>query len=136
MSTTARLIKFGIVGASGVVVNQGTLLLLGELTPLSLLLRSLLAIEMAIVTNFLLNLHWTWRDRRAETAGGMAVQFLRFNLSSGGTAYLLNHLPLLWLVSLGWPEGASNLLGIGIAAGGNFLLSHFWTFKKSDAPTQ
>lgn len=128
-SKILRVLKFGIVGASGVVVNQGMLMLL-RLTPLELEVRSPIAIEVAIISNFLLNYHWTWKDRKVNNKRGVFSRFLMFNASSGGTAFLFNYLPLLFMVnSLHWHEDLSNIIGIILASGFNFLFSHFVTFK-------
>ena len=55
------MLRFGVVGLSGVIVNQGLLMLLHGTIGAPLLLSSLIAIEVSILTNFLLNHTWTWR---------------------------------------------------------------------------
>lgn len=129
-SKIIRLMKFGIVGVSGVVVNQGMLMLLREITPFSLEVRSPIAIEVAIISNFILNNYWTWKDRKVDSKVGIAFRFLMFNLSSGGTAFFFNYLPLLFMVhTMHLHEDMSNIIGIVLAAGFNFLISHFITFR-------
>ncbi len=125
-----RFIKFGIVGGSGVVVNQGVFMLLA-MSPMPLFLRSALAITSAIFTNFILNYHWTWADRKSNTRE-MAKSLLKFFFSSLSTALLFNTLPLMFMVKvLSWNDNISNIIGIAVAAGINFLISHFWTFKST-----
>ncbi len=125
-----RLLNFGLVGGSGVVVNQGMLMLLRLSPDLALEIRSLLAIETAIITNFLLNYYWTWRDRKSSETGHKRTAFLKFNLSSGVIAVVFNYLPLLLFVNeFAWNEDLSNIIGIAIASAANFLISHFWTFR-------
>ncbi len=63
----ARLIKFSVVGASGVAVNMGLLYALTRFMGIHYILSSILAIEVSILTNFILNDIWTWRDRRTKT---------------------------------------------------------------------
>ncbi len=122
-----RLIKFGMVGGSGVVVNLGVVALLRFITELPLEIRSLLAIETAIITNFILNYHWTWKDRKSDASGHKRLVFIKFNTSSGLIAFIFNYLPLLLFVNLlGWNEDLSNIIGIGVASLANFLISHFW----------
>lgn len=131
-----RFIKFGIVGGSGVFVNQGVFALLTELLKQSVSIASPIAILFAIVTNFILNYHWTWGDRKSGEMGHILKGFSKFFLSSAGTALLFNYLPLLFMVNtLGWNKHLSNIIGIGIASVANFLISHFWTFahKKTDS---
>ena len=97
-------------------------------TTLSLAFRSPIAIEVAIFTNFILNYYWTWGDKRDNS---FILKFLKFNFSSGITALIFNYLPLLFMVNnLSWNEDISNIIGIGVASVANFLISHFWTFKK------
>ena len=122
-----RFIKFGIVGSSGIVVNQATLMALGRLTAIPLEIRSPIAIEMAIISNFFLNYFWTWGD--AEKSDTIK-KLLKFNISSGLTSLLFNYIPLIIMVNfLNLNETISNLIGIAIASGFNFLISHFWTFR-------
>ena len=56
-------LKFGIVGASGVVVNYG-IAYLGYVAGLSDLLSLAIGLEAAIVNNFVWNDLWTFRHRR------------------------------------------------------------------------
>ncbi len=126
-----RILKFGVVGGSGVVVNMGALAILRLIPALPLPIRSPIAIEIAIITNFILNYYWTWNDRKSEEKGHKRFTFLKFNLSSGAIAAIFNYLPLLLFVNqLNWNEDFANFIGIGMASVANFLISHFWTFKK------
>ena len=58
-----RFIKFNIVGLTGVFVNEGILMLLTSLG-LYYIYSSIVAIEISIISNFLLNDIWTFKDRR------------------------------------------------------------------------
>lgn len=89
-------IKFGIVGALGVGVNLGALWAaqrLGVTTNIA----SAIAIEVSIISNFILNDQWTFRevnDERAEPLSatpkaestGWLQRALRFQLVSGAGA--------------------------------------------------
>jgi dolichol-phosphate mannosyltransferase len=126
----SRLLKFGIVGLSGVVVNMGVLYLLSEDVRLPYFISSLMAIELSILTNFLFNLLWTWRDRINE----MPVwrKLLRYHVGVAGTAYLLNYVILVGLTEWGGMQYMiSNLVGIGVGTIANYVISDRWTFKKS-----
>jgi putative flippase GtrA len=79
---TRRFVKFAAVGASGVVVNLGTLAVLRKLQ-VHTNLASALAIEVSILSNFTINHLWTFGDRRhAETS--LLRHGLRFHLVSLG----------------------------------------------------
>lgn len=69
-------IKFNIVGLTGVVVNEGLLIAL-QSTGVFVLTASAIAIEVSILTNFLLNDFWTFKDRRS---GHFSVRLVKFNL--------------------------------------------------------
>jgi dolichol-phosphate mannosyltransferase len=75
----ARLVRFCVVGASGVIVDMGLLFLLSDPTMLGFgLTRSkVVAAEMAIVNNFLWNDAWTFRDA-ARAEPGLPAKFRRF----------------------------------------------------------
>ena len=59
-----RLIKFAIVGTSGVVVNLGLLYILVEWFGLYYMLAAVISIGSSVLSNFILNDKWTWRDRK------------------------------------------------------------------------
>ena len=59
-----RFIKFSIVGSIGVGVNLGLLYVLVEYFGLYYMLAATLAIGASVVSNFVLNDRWTWKDRR------------------------------------------------------------------------
>lgn len=77
----ARLAKYLVTGSVGGVVTLGSLLLLRRLTDLPLVSAYGLAVELAIVNNFLLNEFWTFADAtgRGNTGRARAIRFLRFN---------------------------------------------------------
>lgn len=132
-----RFIKFGIVGGSGVFVNQGIFALLTELLKLTVSVASPIAIFCAIVTNFFLNYHWTWGDRKSGEIAHIVSGFGKFFFSSAATALIFNYLPLLFMVNtLGWNKHLANIIGIGIASVANFLISHLWTFAHKKEKQQ
>lgn len=111
-----RLLRFSAVGASGVIVNM---IVLTATTAFGLdyLLGGLLAVESAIVWNFILNELWSFRDfaRRAPQPAARLGRFFKFNLFCAGGAVL--NLAVLWgLTALaGLHVLVSNLIGIGLA---------------------
>src|SRR5262249_53593398 len=61
-----RATSFGLVGASGLVVNQLLLLGLAELAGLHYVLASILAAQGSTLWNFTLTDTWVFRDRGAD----------------------------------------------------------------------
>lgn len=76
-----RFIKFGIVGGTGFVVNYLGLELLKKFG-LSTYWSTLLATELAIISNFTFNNIWTFKDKEIKKFKDLLVQFGKFNLTS------------------------------------------------------
>ena len=126
-----RLIKFGIVGASGVVVNMGCLYVLKEFAGIPYFVASVIAIELSILSNFTINLLWTWRDRSEE--GTLWTKLVRYHVGAGATAFLGNYLILVALTELvGMHYMISNLIGIAVGTLANYVINDLWTFKKTE----
>lgn len=126
---TPRILKFGVVGASGVAVNMGCLYLLKEFAGLPYFVASLIAIELSILSNFTINLLWTWRDRSGE--GSLWTKMIRYHIGAGATAFLGNYLILIALTELfGVHYLISNLIGIGVGTLANYVINDLWTFRK------
>ncbi len=125
--TNPRVIKFAIVGASGVIVNMGLLYVFTEYFKLYYMLSSVIAIELSIITNFVLNDIWTWNDRTKQI---WIKRVVKYHFVSMG-ALVAN-----WLVLVGLTEGfgiyymLSNLIGICTGMIINFVLNDLWTFKE------
>ena len=118
--------KFSLVGISGIFVNQGCLSLFVSVFGFSLSIAGILAIELSILSNFLLNNFWTWKDNKTGSFLQRFVKYHAVTLLSGGINYLI----LLTLTSFGLHYFISNLIGMGFAALVNFILNHYWTFQK------
>jgi len=124
---TSRILKFSLVGASGVVVNMGLLYVLTELALLHYMFSSIVAIETSIMSNFLLNNLWTWRDRKTDA---FLYRLLKYHLSAGFTGILANWLLLFVFTEVfGVYYLISNIIGIGFGMTWNFLLNDLWTFR-------
>jgi dolichol-phosphate mannosyltransferase len=124
-----RLVKFGIVGATGVGVNMGGLYLLAEFAGIPYFVGSPIAIELSILSNFWLNMVWTWKDR--SDTGTVWMKVWRYHVGAGLTAILGNYLILVGLTELfGINYLISNLIGIGVGTLSNFIVNDVWTFKN------
>ncbi|MEL7225735.1 MAG: GtrA family protein [Cyanobacteria bacterium P01_D01_bin.36] len=77
-----RFLRFGVVGFSGLFVDIVVLFLLRERIGLPLYLSNNLAIEAAIINNFLWNDAWTFADvAQAQKGWGARLQrFAKFNV--------------------------------------------------------
>jgi dolichol-phosphate mannosyltransferase len=124
----ARPLRFGVVGASGVVVNSGVLWLLAHGTLLPVWLASLAATSLAICTNFLLNDHWTFA--RAAHRTHARQRLLRFGGVSLCGAAITSATLVLLHGQLELPLLLANLAAIGCGAGWNYAASSRWTWPE------
>jgi len=124
-----RFLKFGLVGLSGVLVNEGLLWLLTENLGLYYLLSAAIAVETAIITNFILNDIWTFRDRRTPGNRSLLGRGLKFNLVSLGGLGI--NIAILWTVTevVGISYLISNLIGIAGATLWNYTINTLWTWR-------
>jgi dolichol-phosphate mannosyltransferase len=124
-----RLLKFALVGLSGVVVNMGFLVFFTEILKIVYWISSIIAIELSIIGNFFLNDLWTWKDRSKKE---FRYRFTQYHISVGLTAVLVNWLLLIILTEIfGMYYLLSNLIGIIVGTLSNFILNDVWTFQKS-----
>jgi len=125
-----RIIKFTVVGGIGVLVNMGILYLLTEQFNIKYFLSSIFAIELSIISNFLLNDFWTWSEREKKK---FSRRFIQYHITAGLTAFLANWLLLVFLTEvIGIYYMISNLIGIGVGMLSNFILNDLWTFRQTD----
>lgn len=119
-----RLLRFCIVGASGVFVNLGVFEL--AFIALTFVAANALGIAVSIFTNFLLNDRWTWGDREKSPFLQRLTAFYVVSLSAAvvqlGAAWVCYE----WL---GMHRHVALLLGIAAATGINFISNNIWTFR-------
>jgi dolichol-phosphate mannosyltransferase len=97
----ARLVRFGMVGATGVGVNLAALWLLAEVAGVRDVPASAIAIEASILWNFVLNDAFTYRDRNAGARAGRVERLARYNaVSLVGFAIQLGAVVVLRAVAL------------------------------------
>jgi putative flippase GtrA len=82
-TSIVRWLKFNAVGAMGIVVQLLALALLLRILEFHYLWATVLAVETAVLHNFIWHWRWTWADRRSDELGRMAATLLRFNFSNG-----------------------------------------------------
>jgi len=129
-STLVRWCKFNLVGGIGIVVQLSVLFLLKSLLNFNYLYGTTIAVEAAVVHNFVWHEQFTWADRVHVSWRGSLTRFLRFNLTAGAVSLFGNLALMKVMVGLG---GMNYLLANGIAialcALANFLVSDEWVFE-------
>jgi putative flippase GtrA len=131
----ARWLKFNAAGILGVAVQVGTLHLLTRLLSVNYLGATAIAVECAIIHNFIWHERYTWRARTKSAAYSVFKRFAYFNLSNGAVSLLGNLFLMKLLVGmLGIPLIAANLCAIAACSTINFLLAEYFVFAaKSEA---
>jgi putative flippase GtrA len=135
MNPLIRWGKFNLVGAIGMIVQLSTLAALNRCAPNHYLWTSAAAVEITLLHNFIWHLHFTWRDRRDNSA--LLSQLARFHLSNGLVSIVGNlalmrilvdeaHIPLL----------ISNCIAIFCCSIVNFSLGNNWAFAARTRQAQ
>ena len=121
-----QLLKFGMVGCSGYVINLAVFALLADNLGQHHAVAALGAFCVAVSNNFLWNRHWTF-GAGAEHAGFQAVRFLAVSL----LALLLN-LVVLEVLIAGTTLGSlpAQAIAVAVAMPFNFAGNKLWTFAN------
>ena len=131
-----RFIKFGVVGASGTVINIAVLYACQEF----LLLRIAdfharlnyaiaIAITLATISNFYFNRRLTWRDRQYEVSPGVMVLFFKYVAAAGVSIAIQSVMTKSLSVYLHYI--VANLVAIGVSSIFNFVANDRLTFRRS-----
>jgi putative flippase GtrA len=119
-----QLAKFGIVGASGYLVNLGVYALLLKQGGFHYIAAATVSFLVAASWNYWWNRHWTFRAER----GHFGYQGMRF-FAVSGTVYLANLGVLALLVSLGLGKIVAQAIAIVLVTPLNFLGNKLWSFR-------
>jgi putative flippase GtrA len=119
-----QLVKFGLVGGSGYLINLAVFAILIETAGLHHVAAALGAFCVAVTNNFLLNRHWTFGAGEGH-AGFQAMRFFAVSIA----ALTINLIALEALVS-GTTLGdlPAQAIAVAIAMPFNFLGNKLWTF--------
>jgi putative flippase GtrA len=134
-----RFLKFGTVGVSGIVINQGVLYIAqeyifhvshvpGEVNWWGLNMSLGMAIFFATLNNFFWNRLWTWADRKHHYDRPWPVQFGQYTLSCGlsiALQILFTNLMAPHVYYL-----IANFIAIIFTSVLNFILNDIWTFGR------
>ena len=132
-----RFVKFNSVGVAGFLLQIAVLAALLH-AGLHYLAATVLAVEAAILHNFVWHERWTWKDRPA-TGRARLARLARFHAFNGLVSLVGNVLLMRTLVGVfGMPVLASNLIAVAICALVNFAASDRAVFRTplSGPPTE
>jgi putative flippase GtrA len=122
--------KFNLVGAIGIVVQLAVLAALTSGLHVQYLVATALAVETAVLHNFIWHERYTWADRRSLRWRDVVVRLLRFNCTTGAISIGGNLLLMRLLVGQAHlPPVAANLLTTAACSVINFLVSNRVVFR-------
>jgi putative flippase GtrA len=125
-----RWLKFNLVGALGIAVQLTVLLVLNSGFHLNYLLATALAVETAVIHNFLWHERYTWADRVHPSWQKSLPRLLRFNLAAGGVSIAGNLALMKLMVGLGHMNYLiANAIAIASCSLLNFMVSEEWIFE-------
>src|SRR5829696_5517715 len=130
--SAGRFWKFALVGASGVLVNLLTLITLVEYFDAGPTVAWIVAVGLSILSNFLLNNAFTWRDVSHSSRihfllrGALAYPVAIIALGANFAVYY----PIIKYISADFPYYAiAAFLGIVAGTSANFILSSRFVFR-------
>ena len=126
-----KIVRFGLVGLSGIFVNMGLLYALTEIAGIYYLVSAAIAIELSIVNNFIWNDVWTFKSAGDLRFERKVQRFASFQaVSVGGLA--INMVVLYLLADIaGVYYLVANLAGILIAFAWNYGVNRHYTWMRA-----
>jgi putative flippase GtrA len=139
-STLLRWCRFNFVGAIGIAVQFAALFLLKSVLHFNYLAATAIAVEAAVVHNFVWHEQFTWADRvksdrvksdRMQSPWRQSLpRLLRFNLANGAVSILGNLALMKVMVGQGHMNYLlANAIAIALCSLANFLVSNEWVFE-------
>lgn len=119
-----QLVKFGLVGGSGYVINLGVFAVLTGNVGAHHSLAAVGAFSVAVSNNYLWNRYWTFRAGNGR-ARFEAARFFAVSLG----ALLINLVVLQLLVMAELPELQAQAVAVAVAMPFNFIGNKLWTFS-------
>ena len=128
MTGCTRWLKFNGVGALGIVAQLGVLALLTGVFHVQYLIATAIAVESAVLHNFVWHERFTWADRRGSKR---LCRLLKLNATTGAFYIAGNVIfsKLLW--GAGFGHLSASVCAIGLCSVINFLLNDRLVFVKN-----
>src|SRR6185312_15916849 len=125
----SRWAAFNAIGVAGMAVQLGILAALVHLFQVHYAVATALAVEAAILHNFVWHQRWTWRDRPVLRRRDGMSRLARFHVLNGSVSLIGNVvLTTMFTRGLGWDPVVSNLIAIAACSLVNFTASDSLVF--------
>ena len=132
--TGVRWLKFNAVGGIGIGVQLAVLLGLKAGLHLNYLLATALAVEAAVVHNFVWHERYTWADRSQPSWRKSLPRFMRFNLTTGAVS-IAGNLALMRIMigQVHMNYLIANGISIALCSVANFVVSEGFVFEEKES---
>jgi dolichol-phosphate mannosyltransferase len=125
-----RWAAFAGVGIMGFGIQLAALQLLTATAGLATARATVIAVEAAVLHNFVWHERWTWRDRAGGGPAHLLGRLARFHAGAGIVSLAGNVAITVALVEwLHMPAAVSNTCAVGILSALNFRLADGWVFS-------
>jgi dolichol-phosphate mannosyltransferase len=120
-----HFIRFNVVGVFGFALQSGALFVLTHIAPpVGYLAATAVAVELAVLNNFIWHQRWTWNDRPSATRGETLRRLLKFNITNGAVSLTGNLVFMSILVGrAGLPIAGANVASVAACSICNFFLA-------------
>lgn len=118
-------IKFNVVGLFGFALQSAALFVLTHTAySISYLAATAVAVELAVLNNFVWHQRWTWRDRPPATKHETWRRLVKFNVTTGLVSLTGNLVLMSILVGrLGLPISGANVITVALCSILSFFLA-------------
>ena len=127
-----RWMIFNSVGAKGIAVQMAVLFMLTTWAGMGFVIATALAVETAVVHNFIWHEQWTWADRATGGLKGFFKRLFYFQCSNGAVS-LVGNLALmkLFIAAFKLHYIPANALAIALCSIFNFFSGDLMIFRAA-----
>lgn len=129
--------KFGIVGASGAVIDFGLTALCKGILGIPELLANAIGFTIAATSNYFLNRTWTWKSTSKEVGIEYAKFFFVSLIGLGLNSLIVFLLKDITIVprfvetTLDWNFWVAKIIATAVVMVWNFMANNFFTFRQN-----
>jgi putative flippase GtrA len=129
-------IKFNVVGLLGFALQLAALFVLTHTEySIGYLAATAVAVELAVLNNFVWHQCWTWRDRPSASRQETWRRLMKFNFTTGAVSLAGNLLLMSVLVGhFGLPITTANVITVASCSVLSFFLADRLAFNLSNSP--
>ena len=125
-----RWLKFSVVGAGGLAVQLVVLWACTRLAGISPVLATVLAVEAALLHNFVWHEVWTWRGGPPSSRWS---RLWRFHAATGSISILSNVVfTMFFKHEFAIPLLLANVMAVAVTGIVNFLAADLWVFSPKE----